>query len=668
MTGLPSSGSLSGGSAGSEVFVSGSSPSHSPKLSIVREEPVIVSPQGFKELLLSQEKQAAMAFFLLLITGLPQCGKSGAIQKFLEIFHKTPKGIPPQHGLSFYQLAAVEDAETGRLHMKTLGYSSMTSEDCYVYAMKLAMKQVVAGKSIRYNESGLMSADQFRNHDLNVHFREMFSQLKKEAEANKWVSQNMALFNVWDIGHSRTVYHFLPALHGLLSHSYSWLFFDLQRDSQNLYQPPEVPTDENFMKWRPRLHYLIRAAKLNLPTQKKVCTMFAMNNEKLQETECKRIIRSVTPNFKNTAKQIGVKEIIDFNNIVTTIDRSNDRTCIQEITKHMDSMVFEAFEDKILMPFSFLFLRSFYHKKNDLVYVEKQEITELAEELGISAERFCKLFTSYGSIIDVSLVDPNSKYVILKPNVFIEELNKVFYTDDPVLANTGILRMSFAQETFESHAQAYMDIFVSFGLAVKLARERIELPPTLDVEDDSTVLYLPDIRRTPPLKDATKLRPNVLRLLRSWNAPLGHLQVSFVAKFLELHKEAKLCILEDSPTNLTKIKALDTKNEIEVVFDVVCLGYTLEFRIEKENEEIFTQIVDTCHTLMERHVTTRYSFAIMCSKDPVIKAKYELTRERHLLPYETLCDECMRGNRVQDPILAMWNKVVKVSAVYSIIL
>lgn len=666
MTGLPSSGSLSSGSTDSDIIVSiGSSPSVS--ISMVKEEKVPVGPQEFKELLLSQEKQTAMAFFLLLITGLPQCGKSGAIQKFLEFFQKTPNRSPPQHGLSFYQLAAVEDAVPGRLHIKALGYSEMTSEDCYVYAMKLAMKQVVAGKPIRYKESGSIPADQFRNHDLNVHFREMFSQLKK-AEARTWVSQNMALFNVWDIGHSRTVYHFLPALHGLLSHSYSWLFFDLQRDSQNLYKPPAVPADENFMKWRPRLHYLIRAAKLNLPTQKKVCTMFAMNNEKLQETECRRIIRSVTPNFKNTAKQIGVKEIIDFNNIVTTIDRSNDRTCIQEITKHMDSMVFEAFEDKISMPFSFLFLRSFYHKKNDLVYVKKQEITELAEELGISAERFCELFTSYGSIIDVSLVDPNSNYVILKPNVFIEELNKVFYTDDPVLANTGILRMSFAQETFESHAQAYMDIFVSFGLAVKLARERIELPPTLNVEDNSTVLYLPDIRRTPPLKDDTELRPNVLRLLRSWNAPLGHLQVSFVAKFLESHEEAKLCILEDSPTNLTKIKALDTKNEIEVIFDVVCLGYTLEFRIEKENEEIFTQIVDTCHTLMEPHVTTRYSFAIMCSKDPIIKAKYELTRERHLLPYETLCDECMIKNRVQDPILAMWNKVVKVSTVYSIIL
>ena len=65
---------------------------------------------------------------------------------------------------------------------------------------------------------------------------------------------------------------------------------------------------------------------------------------------------------------------------------------------------------------------------------------------------------------------------------------------------------------------------------------------------------------------------------------------------------------------------------------------------------------------MEEHKDVQYNFAILCSKNPSsTDAKYELTRERHLLPYNTLCDVCSNDKRHEDPILMVWNELLEVS-------
>ena len=420
-------------------------------------EPVqslVVSPSDLKDLILSREKEVAMTIFLVLIHGLPHSGKSDVFQKFLE---KIPKAhvARPQHGLSFYQLAAVENAESGRLHMPSLMYSKTTSGDCYdKYAMTSAMKQVATGKKIKYlggHEIG--NSGFFCNKDLNAHFHKLFLHLRQEADS-AWGSHGIAIFNIWDIGHSHTVHHFLPALHGLLYNSYSWLFFDLERDSRALYKPPEASpkvlrkpsealhtsADKNLMKYRPRLHYLMRHAKLNLPAEKKKCLLFATHDGQLAEKKRRELVESIKPDLENAATQIGVKEVIDFN--VIPIKPDDDEKCVKLIAEKLDRLVYKALKSTFTMPFSFIFLRSFYYKNDKMVYIKKKEMQKVANELEISEEKldeFCKLFTSFGSIIDISLIDPTSEYVILKPNLFIDKLDKIFHTEDNMLANKGIL-------------------------------------------------------------------------------------------------------------------------------------------------------------------------------------------------------------------------------------
>ena len=464
-------------------------------------------------------------------------------------------------------------------------------------------------------------------------------------------------------------------MYGLLHNSYSWLFFDLERDSRALYKPPEASpkvlrkpsealhtsADKNLMKYRPRLHYLMRHAKLNLPAEKKKCLLFATHDGQLAEKERKRLVESIKPDLENAATQIGVKEVIDFN--VIPIKPDDDEKCVKLIAEKLDRLVYKALKSTFTMPFSFIFLRSFYYKNDNMVYIIKKDMQKVADELKISEEKldeFCKLFTSFGSIIDVSLIDPASEYVILKPNLFIDKLDKIFHIND--VANKGILIPSVAQNLFDSvdAAHVYTDILVSLKLAAKLSYENVEIALSLDSK--SNVFYLPEIRTTPPVADTTELRCNALQLLRGWNAPPDHLQTAFVAKFLSKKPHAKVCIFDDTPTNVTKIEAIDSSSQTRVKFDIVYFGYTLEFRAETSSKEVFSHIIASCHEVMEEHKDVQYNFAILCSKNPSsTDAKYELTRERHLLPYKTLCDVCSNDKRYEDPILIVWNELLEVS-------
>ena len=110
--------------------------------------------------------------------------------------------------------------------------------------------------------------------------------------------EGIALINIWDVAINETVRHFLAALQGHLYNLHMWLFLDLERDLENLNVPPKITCTHIcrekrekrdgdgtiFMKWRPRLHYLLRSCKISEDYYKKksqrrrVCTIFAKHN------------------------------------------------------------------------------------------------------------------------------------------------------------------------------------------------------------------------------------------------------------------------------------------------------------------------------------------------------------------------------------------------------
>ena len=191
------------------------------------------------------------------------------------------------------------------------------------------------------------------------------------------------------------------------------------------------------------------------------------------------------------------------------------------------------------MPLSFVFLCSFFYTSSDICInkdVLKQKEAVLSVE-GSKLEEFCRLFTSFGSIIDVSLIDSSSDLIILKPVDFIHELDKLFYpspNSDPLVTTYGIVTESTAEFIFGSKEASsdFMLFLMSIGLAVKLPSEQLSI--TLS---DQFAYYIPNICTAKPTLEC---EPTALHLLHDINEPLSHFKVKFASFMLKEYHFTRL--------------------------------------------------------------------------------------------------------------------------------
>ena len=197
--------------------------------------------------------------------------------------------------------------------------------------------------------------------------------------------------------------------------------------------------------------------------------------------------------------------------------------------------------------------------------------------------------------------------------------------------------------------------FSSIGLAVKLPSEQLSI--TLS---DQFAYYIPNICTAKPTLEC---EPTALHLLHDINEPLSHFKVKFAASILKEYHFTRLEMSKEPHINVTRFRAFPSSvpGHKGVIFDLVYLGDAIEFRIltpyeHSCTEEICTQIITVCHKIMPQKV--KYNFAVMCSEDPNPKAIYKLRRNRHLLPNEHLCTECISKGRLESDIFKAWNAVL----------
>ena len=151
--------------------------------------------------------------------------------------------------------------------------------------------------------------------------------------------------------------------------NFLWLFLDLDRDANKLYEIPEFGTqDENdakesndkehVMKYRTRLHYLLRYVLLVKSRKKeinreKVCTIFGIHNQK---RECNR--KKLKDEITNAAIQMGVEKSIN-SDIKQLLCNNADA-----LAGELDYLVTKQVNSQDTVPFRFLFLRSFLCQLN----------------------------------------------------------------------------------------------------------------------------------------------------------------------------------------------------------------------------------------------------------------------------------------------------------------
>ena len=620
---------------------------------------------------------------IFIIDGLPCSDKSEALTKLLQkvILKSRSDALTKvsekdeRAGISYYELAAVglPPAPFDRLT-----YSETTKHTYYLYAFQSALKHLYysRGQEIIFdNPSTGQKEIAFNDPEMNDHFDQIFrslaqdqSQTSQTSGTINWkrsIPNGIALINVWDIGMNKAVYYFLPALWGHLHNSYLWLFLNIDRDAKELYNVPHLPenmfcTARNdkklIMRYRSRIEYLLRPAMLakSISSDREdVCTLFGAHSGTYNQTQLDGLVEEI----RNASAQAYLATVVNTKEVIP-INPKNDK-CWEILKRKADEIIGAKLESTIQIPLASIFLRSLYYGV-DKMYIRKSELKAKAELLNITDdefEKFCQVFTSFGSIIDISLIDKSSDYIILQPTVFIRCLNKVFYPDetDSRVAMFGIITKSTAMEIFNTDHEFFMDVLVSVDLAVRLESHQITIESIEDVKEDIEYYYIPDVRTTAPNLEC---RPSALHLLYSTNSPLRHLQVLFARALLKIKTDSQLVFKNASPVNITTFKTFTiAQPQVAVNFEMRYLGEAVQFRVPPEaDSDICAAIIRSCHDMMKssKFGYEKYNFAFMCSKDPNPNTPSRLRRMRHLLPNKTLCEAC-----IPNEMLSIWNATLE---------
>ena len=470
----------------------------------------------------------------------------------------------------------------------------------------------------------------------------------------------IALINIWDIGLNKVPNYVLSHLAGHLYNSHIWMFLDLLRDADHLYEVPDIPDNlydkscndkELIMRWRSRIQYLLRFAKLaskKTGRRHNVCSIIASytGSEEIKSHDMIKLMEAVG----TVSKQLKFQDLIDTENIATF-----DNEDIEPLYDLFTRTIRAGLDNTIAVPLSFIFLRSLFFEKDQL-YIKKEELKEISMELGIddiNFEYFCHLFTSFGSIIDVSLIDSTSNLILLRPTNFLNMLDELFYYSPggTIVTSHGLVSKATSEVIFGKDAHIFMSFLKSLPIATEISPEQVY------ILTEECSYYIPNICTHPPLLQCS---PTALHLVHDMNVSLSHFQVLFTRKFLNSYPEAQLNVTMIPHINITRF----CSPSVSLLFELVYFGDIIEFRFPPDLDEkvlckVCEHIVIICHVIMDGR-DILYHFAIMCPNDVTPQSFCKLQTSQHDLPFEETGKMCCSPTSREDGVrIKVFNDIVK---------
>ena len=586
-----------------------------------------------------------IAPMLLINGGLPNSSKTTALKKLLEKVGLSSSVLKEEDGIAFCDMLAARN-----LLKNEIVYVPPVREKGYPTVMYAGVENMIRtlGQRLIIKDVAVFPSDNFsgfKNEDLNGHLKNVMDDLHKAkcckfTEWDQSHTSGLALINIWDLGLNKIPTYVLSHLAGHLYNSHIWLFLDLLRDVDHLYEVPDIPDNrydksrndkELIMRWRSRIRYLLRFAKLASKKDERGCQNVS------------NIVTSYTGSEEIEGHMIKLKEAVDtvskqleLQDLIDTEDiKAFHHQDIEPLYQLFEKIIRAGLDNTEDVPLSFVFLRGMFYNKDQL-YINRDKLREISKELNIDDEKFknfCCLFTFFGSIIDVSLIDSTSNLIILKPVQFLNKLDKLFYYSPggTIVTSHGLVSKATSEEIFENDAHVFMSFLKSLRIATEISQKQANIP----TEPGS--YYVPNICTSPPIFQCS---PTALHLVHDMNISLSHFKVSFTAKFLNSYPEAQLNATMTPHINMTRF----CSPSISLLFELVYLGDIIEFRFPPDlHEEVLhnvcEHIVIICHDIMDQS-NILYDFTIMCSNDASQACK--LQTRRHSLPLgKEDCKECI---------------------------
>ena len=564
---------------------------------------------------------------------------------------------------------------------KNLSISEVTNESCIAPVILSAFKErfLAQGKVPFLKEATAIfttNIHEFEHPDLDEHLSFIYQylyqqkyiaqkpdlsedEIKKAEDLINSLPEGIAIINVWDVSIDKTIRHFLAALQGHLYNNHIWHFLDLEKDFDNLDKPPE----SKLMKWRPRLHYLVRSflmCKDEMKERRKVCTIIAKHDGTLKSEELQEKVKILEKKVQPVAKHIGVSHLLEEE--IGTINMKSHDDLVQ--LYQMFQLVINKTKYREI-PISWVFLRSLFYRFNWKI-IARADVVEMAQKCHMdeaSLKDFCKFYTSFGSIFDLSLINPIYQYIIIKPVDFLKLLDNLLVPSDkfrqeyPML-KYGIVTEDACRQLFDGHISVYIDALVSLNLAVKVARYNLELQhienEEMKVAHNALFYYVPLIRKD----DLVHPDPTSMHLITSIDMPHIFRQVAFTDHFLGLLPQFKL--VPSEYRNQTIIR--DSSNDITVT--LVSHSPAIRLHLSKPDEHVCSCIIQAYEKIAEnakekRATTIEYKFVKICEESNLQAVQSIPLSHYHILPDDKLCTKCNETSTEEDAkLLEVWNKAL----------
>ena len=643
----------------------------------------LVTPKDLKDIVTDPKQKAKVKPVLLSFNGLPDSGKSGAVdclcKKYIDksVLQSIRRVTHPEaEGITFYEIVAANLSV-----VKNLIISEFTTESSFAPVILSAFKSFLAeGEVLLFDnpsKTSLSDISEFGQPDLDEHLRFVYQYLSQQnfmvtdsqqsdeerIKAHfllKSLPEGIANVNVWDVTISEPVRHFLAALQGHLYNHHMWLFLDLERDLDSLHKPPDIKNDSSlFMKWRPRLHYLLRSCMISEDKEKerrRVCTIFAMHKaqSKLELNEKAKILEE---KVKPVANQVGVSSLLEEKIEILNLDIQDDS---QRLYQKFLCIISETpFEE---IPIAWIFLRSKFYRF-DWIYIAREDLKMMADKCGMDDEslrEFCKFYMSFGSIFDLSLINPKYQFVIVKPISFLKKLDTLLKPDEdtrqeyPTIAS-GIVPKVACLHLFYGQHLIYMEALISLDLAVEVTKHNLELPDEQLAIDDNVFYYIPLTRAKAFI---TTPDPKSIHVITSINTPHIFKQAAFTKYFLQLLPQFKL--VPSKVRNKTIIKDPSTGTTVTLVSH----SPAIRLHLSKPDEQLCSCIIQAYEKIAEnaksQNITVEYKFVKICAESNLKDVQSIPSSHYHILPSDDkLCTKCNETSTEGDAkLLEVWNKAL----------
>ncbi len=643
-------------------------------LFISEADSVDVDYTKFKELMKNENCSATVVPVLITLAGLP-CSDDLQTNVLKGVF--TACTSNSLNASSFLKNLEIKNSGVGLHEFVTcpnkngqLEYHYTVRDSCYTYAAFAAStyRSRLFKEVVTFSEPNDRQSDIFESPLLNKVLKKFYSSLKTNVPFGKAFDKQLpngfAYINVWDIRLSKTVFHFLPFLNGQLTNNYLWLFFHDTQNPTSFDLPAKIPSNhrdfERLMLWKPSLYYLMRnvylTRKMKKTKEKPQCTIILASDKHVTDEESQQCMKKIM----EKAEEMKMKHLIDQKNVCHL--QNSSQTCSNKLKKIQDSIINSGIHSKAKkLPFSWICLRNAFYE-NSMLYVTKEDMQTVANELSIDGSRFddfLDYFASFGSIIDVSKFGDDSPYIITNPVLFFQKLDVFLYqANGEIFRKYGVISREKIVEMFSNEADFFIKILLSVNLAFQLPSIQLSAA-NLSYSEDQSVYYIPVASQEKCNRECTH---SALHLhITEGQVLCRNLQVKFAQAFLkENAASAKMLIREDKCfANVTSITYAGLS------FDVVCHGNEAEFIVnDAQHPELYEAIINTLYAILkdlaasEQFFSFKFSFLCCKSTTHVSEPRYKLNQTCHFLPFTNDCKECEKFmSRCHS--LKIWNTVLQ---------